>query len=96
MLQRASSWSRGLFTTEDETTPTGYRQTTEEEERWKYKANEKALFDNDVDWINKYSEKYTGQKFSSDETPFRRPMSAVEVMAPQTSSDGDGVICNRR
>lgn len=84
--------SRGLAT-EDETTPTGYRQTTEEERLEIYKANEKALFDNDVDWINKYGEKIYGTKgFSSDETPFRRPMSAVEVMAYKHHLMGDGVI----
>lgn len=75
------------------TSPTGYCETTEEKRLQIYRENEKALFDNDVGWINKYGEKIYGAKgFSSDETPFRRPMSAVEVAAYKHHLMGDGVI----
>jgi len=88
--------SRGLAIA-DETTPTGYRQTTEEERLRIYRANEKALFDNDIDWINKYGEKIYGAKgFSSAETPDKRPMSAVEIAAYKHYLTGDGVVSSSK
>lgn len=83
---------RGLAR-ECDTSPTGYCETTESERLKIYRENEKALFDNDVGWINRYGEKIYGAKgFSSNETPFRRPMSAVEVMAYKHHLMGDGVV----
>lgn len=88
--------SRGLAK-ECDTSPTGYCETTDDERLRIYRENEKALFDNDIDWINKYGEKIYGTKgFSSEETPDKRPMSAVEIAAYKHYLEGDGVVSSSK
>jgi hypothetical protein len=84
--------SRGLAV-EDRSTRLGYRETTDEERIAFYEADEKALYKNDKDWIQKYGEKLYGTTgFNASEVPDGQPMTSTQIMAYYHTLKGDGVV----